>query len=60
LLLEQGDDARDGGGLAGSRAAGHDREAAQHRGGGRLLLARVGGLAGEEAVEAVGEEVEVE
>ena len=57
LLLEQRDDAGDGRRLAGARAAGHDREAAQHRRGGRLLLADVGVLALEQPRDPVGEHV---
>ena len=57
LLLEQRDDAGDGRRLAGARAAGHDREAAQHGRGGRLLLLGVGILALEQPGDPGGEDV---
>ena len=51
LLGEQRDDPRDGRRLAGARAAGDDREAAQRRGRGGEPLALVA-VAGEQALEA--------
>ena len=60
LLLEQRDDAGDRGGLAGARAAGHDREAAEHCRGGCLLLAGVGVLALEQPLDAIGEQLHVD
>ena len=57
LLLEQRDDAGDGRRLAGARAAGHDREPAQHGRGGRLLLLGVGLPALEQPRDPGGEDV---
>ncbi len=57
LLREQRHDPRDGGGLAGARAAGHDRQAPQH-GGGRREPLPVVVLAGEQPPEPIRELVE--
>ena len=59
LLADEGRDPRDGGRLAGPRAAGDDREPVEHRRRGGQRLQAVG-LAGEEATEAVRENVVVD